>query len=187
MGCCQSSHAAVHSSSAPAAASRTPFAGGSASAAYETTDLHAGAAAGTASASAAAGGGGGGDGSGGGGGGGVASGTFPSLAKLGSAPDLLVAAALRHTRHTATIYGESLSFGGAGATAAVAVVPKPAAVRELLFAALRGSIFFGDFGYDELTALVDGMEARAVAAGTTVVRQGDAGKCTARSGACARG
>jgi hypothetical protein len=187
MGCCQSSHAAVHSSSAPAAASRTPFAGGSASAAYETTDLHAGAASGTASASAAAGGGGGGDGSGGGGGGGVASGTFPSLAKLGSAPDLLVAAALRHTRHTATIYGESLSFGGASATAAVAVVPKPAAVRELLFAALRGSIFFGDFGYDELTALVDGMEARAVAAGTTVVRQGDAGECTERSGACARG
>ena len=85
-----------------------------------------------------------------------------------SAPDLLVAAALRHKRH-AVIYGETLD------AVDVRAVPKSAATRELLLAALKGSVFFGDFGFDELTALVDGMEPRAVAAGTTVIRQGDAG------------
>ena len=86
-----------------------------------------------------------------------------------SAPDLLVAAALRHKRY-AVIYGESLDT-----VDTVRAVPKPAATREQLLAALKCSVFFGDFGFDDLSALVDGMEPRAVAAGVQIIRQGDAG------------
>lgn len=90
----------------------------------------------------------------------------------GPAPDVLVAAALRHARHAVTIYGES---SGDGAAALPAAVPKPDSVRELILAALKGSVFFGDFSFDELTGLADAMELRSVPAATVVIRQGEPG------------
>lgn len=89
--------------------------------------------------------------------------------------DGIVAAALRQKRKAGVvIFGES-AVDVADLPSARRNVAKPDAVRELILTALRENVFFTEFGAAELSDLVNAMEERRVAAGTTVIVQGDPG------------